>query len=181
MALRAILAEETPLVVVLSTGGGKSLLFMAPACLPDLGVTIVVVLFRELIRDLKRRLAEANILATEWVAGSTSNGPAAVVVVSADTVGELEFLTFATVLREGGWLKRIVVDECHLTFTSNDWRPRLAYLSRLRSIRAQFILLTATQPLLLEYELGEVMRLQSLRYIRASTTRLNIRYLVQRC
>jgi hypothetical protein len=181
IALRAILAGETPLVVVLPTGGGKSLLFMAPACLPNPGVTIVVVPFRELIRDLKRRLAEANIPATEWVAGRTTNNPATVVVVSADTAGELGFLTFATVLREGGWLKRIVVDECHLTFTSYDWRPRLAHLSRLRSIRAQFILLTATQPPLLEYELGEVMRLRSPRYIRASTTRLNIRYLVQRC
>jgi superfamily II DNA helicase RecQ len=180
-ALRAILAGETPLVVVLPTGGGKSLLFMAPACLPSPGVTIVVVPFRELIRDLKKRLAEAKIPAIEWVAGHSTNSPATVIVVSADTAGELSFLTFVTLLQEGGWLKRIVIDECHLTFTSYDWRPRLAHLSRLRSIRAQFILLTATQPPLLEFELGVVMRLQSPRYIRACTTRSNIRYLVQRC
>jgi hypothetical protein len=80
----------------------------------------VVVLFRELIRDLKRWLVEANILAIEWVARSATNSLAAVVVVSADTVEELKFLTFATVLREEGWLKRIVVDECYLTFTSNN-------------------------------------------------------------
>ncbi|CAN9149786.1 unnamed protein product [Alternaria alternata] len=65
IALRAILAGETPLVVVLPTGGGKSLLFMAPACLSDPGVTIVVVPFRELLKNLKTRLAKAKIPATE--------------------------------------------------------------------------------------------------------------------
>ena len=65
IALQAILASETPLVVVLPTGGGKSLLFMAPACLADPGVTMVVAPFRELIRDLKRRLEEAEIPAIE--------------------------------------------------------------------------------------------------------------------
>lgn len=34
------------------TGGGKSLLFTAPACLDNTGVTIVVVAFRALINDL---------------------------------------------------------------------------------------------------------------------------------
>ncbi len=65
IALRAILTKKTPLVVVLPTSSGKSLLFIAPACLLDSRVTIIVVLFRELIRDLKRQLAEANILATK--------------------------------------------------------------------------------------------------------------------
>ncbi|CAN9443013.1 unnamed protein product [Alternaria alternata] len=57
IALRAILAGETPLVVVLPTGGGKSLLFMAPACLSDPGVTIVVVPFRELLKNLKNAVS----------------------------------------------------------------------------------------------------------------------------
>jgi hypothetical protein len=38
---------------------------MAPACLSDLGVTIVIVLFRELLKNLKTRLAKAKILAIE--------------------------------------------------------------------------------------------------------------------
>ncbi|CAN9192094.1 unnamed protein product [Alternaria alternata] len=181
IALRAILAGETPLVVVLPTGGGKSLLFMAPACLSDPGVTIVVVPFRELLKNLKTRLAEAKIPATEWIPGLSANGPAPIILVSADAAGSFEFLTFATLLMQGGWLRRIVVDECHLTYTSSDWRPKLAHLARLRAIKAQFILLTATQPPLLEYELGAAMALRSPRYIRAPTLRPNIRYLVQRC
>ena len=53
-ALFAIVNAEqrTPLVVVLPTGGGKSLLFMAPACLEDAGVTIIIVPYRALINNL---------------------------------------------------------------------------------------------------------------------------------
>jgi superfamily II DNA helicase RecQ len=36
---------------VLLTGGGKSLLFMLPACIEE-GVTVVVVLYQALIKDL---------------------------------------------------------------------------------------------------------------------------------
>lgn len=46
-ALETIIeAERRPLVVVMPTGGGKSLLFTAPACLDSIGTTIVVVPFR---------------------------------------------------------------------------------------------------------------------------------------
>jgi superfamily II DNA helicase RecQ len=96
--LRAILAGKTPLVVVLLIESGKSLLFIAPACLSSLEVTIVVVLFRELIRDLKKQLAEAKIPAIKWVARHSTNSLATVIVVSADTARELSFLTFVTLL-----------------------------------------------------------------------------------
>jgi superfamily II DNA helicase RecQ len=44
-ALHAVLEKQTPLVVMLLTGGGKSLLFTVLACVKGLGVTVVVVLF----------------------------------------------------------------------------------------------------------------------------------------
>ena len=53
-ALRTILRSEqkTPLIIVLPTSGGKGLLFLAPACIDDPGVTIVVVPYRALINNL---------------------------------------------------------------------------------------------------------------------------------
>ncbi|KAL6164428.1 hypothetical protein ACJQWK_09163 [Exserohilum turcicum] len=51
-ALYAVLDKQTPLVVVLPTGGGKSLLFTLPACIEESGVTVVVVPYRALIEDL---------------------------------------------------------------------------------------------------------------------------------
>lgn len=42
-ALYAVLQKQTPLIVVLPMGGGKSLLFTLPACVERPGVTVVVV------------------------------------------------------------------------------------------------------------------------------------------
>ena len=44
-AMYAVLDGQTPLVVVLPTGGGKSLLFTVPAVLEAGRVTVVVVLY----------------------------------------------------------------------------------------------------------------------------------------
>lgn len=70
-ALRTIVSGEqtTPLVVVLPTGGGKSLLFMAPACLDDPGVTIVVVPYRALLDNLVATAKKARIDYIEYRPG----------------------------------------------------------------------------------------------------------------
>jgi len=70
-ALRAIVSSEqrTPLVVILPTGGRKSLLFIAPACLDDPGVTIVVVLYRALVNNLVTTAKQARIDCIEYRPG----------------------------------------------------------------------------------------------------------------
>jgi superfamily II DNA helicase RecQ len=54
-----------PLVVVMPTSSRKSLLFTAPACLDQTGVTIVVVPFRALINDLVDKAKRAGIDSVE--------------------------------------------------------------------------------------------------------------------
>jgi hypothetical protein len=49
-AVRLSAAKETPIVAVLPTGGGKSLVFLIPAMLPGAGVTVVVAPYAELKR-----------------------------------------------------------------------------------------------------------------------------------
>ena len=51
-AMYAVLDRHTPLVVVLPTGRGKSLLFTVPALLEASRVTVVVVPYRALIKNL---------------------------------------------------------------------------------------------------------------------------------
>ena len=60
-ALNAVLDKQTPLVVILPTGGGKSLLFTVPACVEEVGVTVVVVPYRALIEDLVSRISSAGV------------------------------------------------------------------------------------------------------------------------
>jgi superfamily II DNA helicase RecQ len=60
-ALYAVLDKQTPLVVVLLTSRGKSLLFTLPACIKGVGVTVVIVLYRALIKDLVGRIRDYGI------------------------------------------------------------------------------------------------------------------------
>ena len=60
-AMHAVINGQTPLVVVLPTGGGKSLLFMVPAYLDAIGVTVVVVPYRTLADNLVDRIRRSRI------------------------------------------------------------------------------------------------------------------------
>jgi superfamily II DNA or RNA helicase len=114
----------TPLVVVLPIGGGKSLLFIAPACLDDPGVTIVVAPYRALLDNLVATAKKARIDCIEYRPGEQN--PAALVFVSADFVVGNQFLSYAQLLSAKGVLRRVFVDESYLTFIASDWRPKLA-------------------------------------------------------
>jgi hypothetical protein len=78
--------QRTPLVVVLPIGGGKSLLFIAPAYLDDPSVTIVVVLYRALVNNLVIIARTVRIDYIEYKPGEQN--PVALVFVSADFVIE---------------------------------------------------------------------------------------------
>ena len=178
-ALEMIMNKDdfTPLVVVLPTGGGKSLLFTAPACLEDPGVTVVVVPYRALLNRLLQTAQEAGIDCFEWKRGEVN--PAALVFVSADVVQP--FMSYARVMDGKGLLRRVFVDESHLTFTSSNWRAKLTTVRLVRGLRAPTIMLTATLPVTLEFELEEQMAAQMARYVRMVTTRPRTRYTVDTC
>lgn len=168
-----------PLVVVMPTGGGKSLLFTAPACLDSTGVTIVVVPFRALINDLVEKAKKAGIDSVEWRPGEVN--PATIVFASADLVDGTNLLGYAQQLLDSGRLRRIFIDECHLIFKENHWRAKLARLSCLRGVDCPIVLLTATLPPRMQFELERCMAIEFCRYIRADTTRERTRYMVEEC
>ena len=177
--MHAVIDGQTPLVVVLPTGGGKSLLFMVPAYLDATGVTVVVVPYRALADNLVDRIKKSGINCFKWTYGQVN--PATIVVVSADIAGDSGFLSYAEMLIAKKLLRRVVIDECHLIFTSSNWRPKLAVLRNLRVLTCQMVLLTATVPPVLEQLLGDSMQIRCATYIRACTVRRNTRYMVSWC
>ena len=100
-------AKESPLVAILPTGGGKSLVFMVPAMLSGSGVTIVVAPYAELKRQLVTRCIGAGLDCKHWPEARES-WPR-VVLVSAEAASSDDFLQWAADLRVRGNLDRVVV------------------------------------------------------------------------
>jgi superfamily II DNA helicase RecQ len=172
------------LIVVLPTGGGKSILFMLPA-LPSTngGVSIVVVPFVALMEDLASRAREFGIDCLKWLPAAETGRDerqriARLVVVSADQVESSEFRAYADGLRARGVFKRIFVDECHTIIMDAGYRGRLAGLKGLYRYECPVVLLTATLPVRLERWFRRMMLAQDGAMIRASTMKKNIRYRV---
>jgi hypothetical protein len=61
LAVHTMLDKQTPLVVVLPTGRGKSLLFIVPGLIEEGRMTVVVVLYYALITNLISRIRESGI------------------------------------------------------------------------------------------------------------------------
>ena len=184
-AVMAVLAGDTPVMAVLPPGGGKSLLFQLPASLTadSGGVTVVVVPYRALREDLVRRCSAMGIPSSAWTPEKAVFETITLVVV--ETATSSRFRLAVQSVHEAGRLERIVVDECHTVKTATGYRHRIADLDSLRLIPCQFVLLTGTLPPTWEAYMEEAMCL-SLRnhrptYVRASTDRPNVTYLVTEC
>lgn len=187
-AVERILAMKAHerLIVVLPTGGGKSLPFMLPAILKEREgqTTVVVVPFAALIQDVVRRAREFGIDCIRWQSASSvgRDGPARrarLVVVSADLVEVGEFVQYLDHLRRLGVLKEIFVDESHTLVLDANYRYRLLDLIGLNRYDCAMIFLTATLPGFVERRLRQTMLLEEAAIIRASTVKGNIRYRVQ--
>jgi superfamily II DNA helicase RecQ len=194
-ALEAVVQGVSPLIVVLPTGGGKTLLPMAAAVLDSSQqadqprVTILVLPFRALIEDMLVRLQGAGITAAEWQPGAHNELEnrrmlASVVLVSADHVGSSsgQFLSYAALLAQQQILRRVVVDECHTAITADSWRPKLTKLRDVRLLPCQLVLLTATLPPSREEELRKALLVPTATIVRAETTqRAGTQYAVVQC
>jgi superfamily II DNA helicase RecQ len=180
-AMDAIQAGISPVVAVMPTGEGKSILFMLPAWVEPGGTTVVVVPLIALRGDMKRRCDEFGIVCAEWEKARAPDGAAIVLVTPESAVGK-EFGTFLNRMRTMRRLDRIVIDECHIVLNDGlDFRKYMQQLGRLMTAEAQMVLLTATLPPTKVKELqrrmgwvegqGEIFR--------AQTVRKNVRYRVE--
>jgi superfamily II DNA helicase RecQ len=192
-ALDAVVQGISPLIVVLPTGGGKTLLPLAAAVLDNMqqsdrpSVTMLVLPFCALIEDLLVRLGQAGIKAIEWQpdvhrALQQRYTLASVMLVSADYVGSREFLSYAARLAQQQILRRVVVDECHTAITADLWRPKLARLKDVQLLPCQIVLLTATLPPSQIGQLQEALLVRTATIVQAnSTQRPRTKYIVLKC
>jgi superfamily II DNA helicase RecQ len=73
-----------------------------------------------------------------------------------------------------------VVDECHLTVVTIDYRPSIVELTTIRSLRTQFVYLIATLLPSIRAEFKERNYLYYPKVIRVSSNQSNIFYMVRK-
>jgi len=91
-AIQAIQHGISPVVAVMPTGGGKSMLFMLPAYVGG-GLTVVVVPLVALRGDVQRRCAQAGISCVQWESRRPPD-EAAIVLVTPESALSEDFITF---------------------------------------------------------------------------------------
>lgn len=179
-ALQAVIARQSRLVLVIGTGGGKSLIYMLPAiCSPE-GLTILVVPLTSLQTDQIRRCKQIGLRVACW-GESKAVRLAQVVLVTPESAITKAFSRFLSEKASAGLLDRVVVDECHIVLdSSHTWRPKLLQLSQIVESRCQLVYLTATLPPTEEQAFLHSSGLegQEVLLLRDSTSRANIAYSV---
>lgn len=176
-AFQAIQRGDSPVVAVLPTGAGKTLLFLLPAWVSK-GLTVVVVPLIALRTEFYERCIQMGISCAVWDSERPPD-EASILLVTPESALTTSFRTFLLRQQTLCRLDRIVIDECHQIISpSAQFRPHLAHLGRLQQLNVQMVFLTATLPPTLEpsfwKRLGHPAADISL--YRARTTRSNIAY-----
>jgi superfamily II DNA helicase RecQ len=146
-----IVSGRGEVVAALATSEGKSLAFMLPARLPQAGATVVILPLVVLKQEMFRRCEQLGLPFTVWDrhGDHIRYDGCPLIFVSAETAVLPPFRAFITGLDAREGLDRVVVDESHLILTASDYRPKLKLIKHLRTIRCQFVFLSATLPPLL--------------------------------
>jgi superfamily II DNA or RNA helicase len=177
-AINAIVAGESPVVAVMPTGAGKSMLFMLPAWAEQGGMTVVVVPLVALRGDMMRRCKELGIACAEWQSRCPPDAAAIVFVTPESAVGEA-FATFLNRLQATRQPDRIVINKCHTVLNRRYmFREEMQQLGKLAAAETQMVLLTATLPPAEEDELYRRMHYErkQVKMCRQPTTRTNVAY-----
>jgi superfamily II DNA helicase RecQ len=177
-AIEAITRGAGPIVAVMATGAGKSIVFMLPSFCATAGTTILVVPLVALRYDMIERIRHAGISCAVWNPNRQPEG-VRIVVVTPEGVLMPSCEQFLSRLRASGQLDRIVIDESHLILHEQwNFRRKLRQLWELGRYGVQMVLLTATLPPSEETRLWERMAWKAAEVVlfRMRTVRVKTRY-----
>ena len=183
-ALELSAQRKNDLLVVLPTGGGKSLLFMA--CAVNVAerklATVVIVPLVALLGDLKSRLMAKGIRVADWANDhpKVTHYNSHVIIALADTAATPEFLSYFLKGCQEHKIARVIIDEIHFVLTAAHYRPIFNTIKSLREGCVTVVGLSATLP---PNAVGTIMQRMNLLpgntlLLRAPTERKGIIYAV---
>ncbi|KAL4732889.1 P-loop containing nucleoside triphosphate hydrolase protein [Aspergillus similis] len=181
-AMAAIQQGHSPVVAIMPTGGGKSMLFMLSAWAVPGGTTIVVVLLILLRQDMARRCRQLGVSCVAWDRQRPPD-EAAIVLMTPESAVTGNFQLFINRLVMMRRLDPVVVDECHIIMNSQkDFQPQMAQLGQLVRARCQMVYLIATLPPQMEGEFSQRIHYprDKIYIYRGRTRRNNMAYWVWR-
>ena len=176
-ALQMIIDGKKDVLAILPTGGGKCLLFFLPTLMEPGMTTVVIVPLIAVTDDLRDRCVKAKISCANWDPHSRYDEQCDLLFVAVEQAVEPAFLNHLQIMHGMGILKRIVMDEAHVSLTHRNFRPDMEKLVIvMRTVPVPVLLLTATMPPSMELDLRIALACSVWEVIRAETTRPEIGY-----
>ncbi|KAG1854259.1 hypothetical protein F4604DRAFT_1591328, partial [Suillus subluteus] len=183
-AMRVVLEGKRDAVVVLRTGGGKSMLAIIPSLLEKASATVLVLPLNSLMMDFERRLTSMRVPfqiydrnRNEGALNIRDN----LILVTADKARSERWREALAVLNEKKPVKRMVFDESHIPLIANDYRDSLQDIYDLRSIPMQIICLSGTlTPSCIPDLISSFGLVEDTQVIRQSTNREELIYILEK-
>lgn len=181
VAVLATLKHETDVCAIMRTGSGKTMIALIPVLVEKAMVTVVVLPLNSLITDYTRKLKKMAIEFEHYTSRhSHITGQHNLILVSADMAKTKNWKQAIAEVHEKTPVARLVFDECHFSFTGDDFRPALRDLYELRSLPIQLCLLSGTIPPRSQAALVQAFGLSSpALIIRMVTDRPELQYIVE--
>lgn len=155
-AMTLAIAGKSDFLLIDRTGGGKSAVVSGPAAVQD-GVTISMVALNPLCADFEKESHQLKIYNVD--SRSTENGDGSlptrgIILCSPEDVmyREREYTAVVRTLYLMGRLRRVVVDEAHVTLLSDHYRSSMSAMKRIRpeGVSVQLKMMSATVQISIE-------------------------------
>lgn len=177
-------AQRTHGLVVLPTGGGKTLSILIPPLIENKGMSIVICPLVALFTDMQIRMERyPGIKWDVYPHARNDIFHTRVVFIPVEIATTEECIEWMKGLAAGNVLMRIFIDEAHLALTQKEFRNSIKGLFRLSAIRCPIIGLTGTLPPSSKDAYARTLGLipESVKEVRAACTApLSLRYELER-